>query len=172
MPFFQRIAPVGVAAIYFGSFTLSPQDAPLSRQALFKLSFLNRHFLQPGGLKITVSRHTAILSGTITHRALVQMAEILALQIEGIQSVKDETQIAADGIAPTATPRPARDRSDPRGRAIPFRHRPDPSLRRAGQPGRRPAPASGRGQFRRAKKLGRADRRGRRRPRPVEDQGQ
>jgi len=42
--FIERIAPVGVAAIYFGGFSLTPQDAPLSRQALFKLSFLHRHF--------------------------------------------------------------------------------------------------------------------------------
>src|ERR1700761_6920365 len=72
--FIERIAPVGVAAIFFGSFTLSPQDAPLSRQALYKLSFLNRHFLQPGGLKIAVNRTTAVLTGAVTHRALVKMA--------------------------------------------------------------------------------------------------
>jgi hypothetical protein len=80
--FIERIAPVGVAAIYFGSFSLSPQDAPLSRQALFKLSFLHRHFLQPGGLRIVVNRQTASLSGTVANRSLVTMAEILALQIE------------------------------------------------------------------------------------------
>jgi osmotically-inducible protein OsmY len=90
--FIERIAPLGVAAIYFGSFSLSPQDAPLSRQALFKLSFLHRHFLQPGGLRIVVDRQAAILSGKVTSRALVTMADILALQIEGIRQVKDETQ--------------------------------------------------------------------------------
>src|SRR5476651_2368114 len=90
--FIERIAPLGVAAIYFGGFSLSPQDAPLSRQALFKLSFLYRYFLQPGGLRIAVNRQTAILSGTVSNRALVTMADILALQIEGIQDVQDETQ--------------------------------------------------------------------------------
>jgi hypothetical protein len=90
--FIERIAPLGVAAIYFGSFSLSPQDAPLSRQALYKLSFLYRHFLQPGGLRIVVNRLTAVLSGKVTSRALVTMAEILALQIEGIRHVQDETQ--------------------------------------------------------------------------------
>jgi len=95
--FIQRIAPVGVAAIYFGSFSLSPQDAPLSRQALFKLSFLNIHFLQPGGLRIVVNRQTAIFSGNVKFRALVTMADILALQIEGIRSVQDETRITLDG---------------------------------------------------------------------------
>src|SRR5471032_3411496 len=78
--FIRRIAPMGVAAIYFGSFSLSPQDAPLSRQALFKLSFLNRHFLQPGGVKIVVNRQTANLTGKIASRPLATMAEILALQ--------------------------------------------------------------------------------------------
>jgi osmotically-inducible protein OsmY len=91
--FIERIAPVGVAAIYFGGFSLSPQDAPLSRQALFKLSFLNIHFLQPGGLRIVVNRQTAVLSGAVTSRVLVTMADILALQIEGIDSVQDQTEI-------------------------------------------------------------------------------
>src|ERR1700691_1813171 len=90
--FIERIAPVGVAAIYFGSFSLSPQDAPLSRQALYKLSFLYRHFLQPGNVRIVVNRQTAVLSGRVTNRALVTMAEILALQIEGIRYVQDETK--------------------------------------------------------------------------------
>jgi osmotically-inducible protein OsmY len=90
--FIERIAPLGVAAIYFGSFSLSPQDAPLSRQALFKLSFLYRHFLKPGCVRIVVNRETAILSGIVANRALVTMAEILALQIEGIREVQDETQ--------------------------------------------------------------------------------
>jgi osmotically-inducible protein OsmY len=92
--FIERIAPVGVAAFYFGSFTLSPKDVPLSRQALFKLSFLNRHFLQPGGLRIVVNRHTAVLSGTISSRGLVLLGEILAQQIEGIEQVQNETQLA------------------------------------------------------------------------------
>jgi osmotically-inducible protein OsmY len=96
--FIERIAPLGVAAIYFGSFTLSPQDAPLSRQALYKLSFLYRHFLQPAGLRIVVNRYTAVLSGTIPTHALGIMAEILALQIEGIRNVQNET------VSPTEVP--------------------------------------------------------------------
>lgn len=98
--FIERIAPVGVAAFYFGSFSLSPQDAPLSRQALFKLSFLNRHFLQPGGLRITVNRKTAVFSGTVTSRSLVTMADILALQIEGIEKVQDDTETAPETTIP------------------------------------------------------------------------
>ena len=102
--FIKRIAPVGVAAFYFGSFSLSPQDAPLSRQALFKLSFLYRHFLQPGGLRIVVNRHTAVLSGTLTSHALATMAGILALQIEGIEQVHDETKITPDAAPHSVAP--------------------------------------------------------------------
>ena len=91
--FIERIAPVGVAAFYFGSFTLSPKDVPLSRQALFKLSFVNRSFLAAGGLKITVNRNTAVLSGTVTNRTIVLLGEILAQQIEGIQQVQNETEL-------------------------------------------------------------------------------
>ena len=89
--FIERIAPVGVAAFYFGSFTLSPKDVPLSRQALFKLSFVNRSFLAAGGLKITVNRNTAVLSGTVINRTIVLLGEILAQQIEGIQQVQNDT---------------------------------------------------------------------------------
>ena len=102
--FIERIAPVGVAAIYFGSFSLSPQDAPLSRQALFKLSFLYRQFLQPGGIRIVVNRQTAVLSGTVAHRALVTMADILALQIEGIRNVQDETKSPTEDSSATPAP--------------------------------------------------------------------
>jgi osmotically-inducible protein OsmY len=91
--FIARIAPFSVAAFYFGSFTLSPKDAPLSRQALFKISFLNRQFLQAGGLKITVNQHTAVLSGQVTSAAIVTLGEILAQQIEGIEQVVNETTL-------------------------------------------------------------------------------
>ena len=85
-----------MAAIYFGSFSFAPQDAALSRQALFKLSFAHRYFLQPGGLKILVQREKAILSGSVEHRLLLPLAEILANQIEGIEKVKDETEELED----------------------------------------------------------------------------
>jgi osmotically-inducible protein OsmY len=125
--FIQRIAPVGVAAIYFGGFSLSPQDAPLSRQALFKLSFLNRHFLQAGGLRIVVNKHTAVLSGTVAARSLVTMADILALQIEGITSVQDETQPAPEDPVPAAIPS-LRDKEEIR-EAVQFLFATDQTLR-------------------------------------------
>lgn len=97
--FIERVAPIGMAAMYFGSFSLAPQDIALSRQALFKLSFVNRHFLQPAGLRILVQRETAILSGKLSARALATLAEILALQIEGINRVTDQTEVATGSSA-------------------------------------------------------------------------
>jgi osmotically-inducible protein OsmY len=105
--FIERVAPIGMAAIYFGSFSLAPQDAALSRQALFKLSFIHRHFLQPGGVRIAVQRQTAILSGTVKSRPLVVLAEILAGQIKGIDQVKDETEKGPDSASKSAKLRDA-----------------------------------------------------------------
>jgi len=92
--FIERISPIATAVIFFGNFSLAPKDISLSHQALFKLSFLYRHFLQHAGLKVLVSRHTAILSGILPSRRLAAMADILARQIEGIRQVKDETELA------------------------------------------------------------------------------
>lgn len=93
--FIERIAPVATAAIYFGSFSLAPRDPSLARQALYKLSFLHRHFLQPAGLRVEVKEGTAHLTGTLTNPSLSTLAEILALQIEGISKVKNETKVDA-----------------------------------------------------------------------------
>ena len=100
--FIERITPFATAAIYFGSFSLYPQDISLSRQALFKLSFLNRHFLQPGGLRVSVEKQTACFSGNVASRNIGLMADILARQIEGIRQVKDETVVQAAGGARTS----------------------------------------------------------------------
>jgi osmotically-inducible protein OsmY len=92
--FIERMAPIGMAAIYFGGFSLAPQDPALSRQALLKLSFAHRHFLHPAGIRYQVQRQTATISGSVTTRSLVTLAEILAQQIEGITQIKDETEAA------------------------------------------------------------------------------
>ena len=95
--FIERVAPIGMAAIYFGSFSFAPQDAALSRQALYKLSFAYRNFLQPGGLKIAVLRQTALLSGQLTGPALSLLAELLARQIEGIAEVDNDMEMPEIG---------------------------------------------------------------------------
>jgi osmotically-inducible protein OsmY len=92
--FIARVAPIGMAAIYFGGFSLAPQDPALSRQALLKLSFAHRHFLHAAGIRFQVQRQAATISGSVTTRSLVTLAEILAQQIEGISAVKDETEAA------------------------------------------------------------------------------
>lgn len=94
--FIERIGPIGVAAIYFGPFSLAPQDPALSRQALLKLSFAYRHYLQPAGLRYHVQRQTATLSGSIKSSPLTICAEILAQQIPGITQVKNETELAVE----------------------------------------------------------------------------
>jgi osmotically-inducible protein OsmY len=100
--FIARIGPIGVAAIYFGPFSLAPQDPALSRQALLKLSFAYRFYLQPAGIRFHVQRQTATLSGTITSTLLTLCAEILAQQIEGIAQVKNETELSMEDQPVTA----------------------------------------------------------------------
>ncbi len=105
--FTGRIAPHAVAAIYFGSFSLYPHDVSLSRQALFKLSFLHRHFLQAGGLRISVEEQTAYLSGSVSSGKIGLMAELLARQIEGIVQVKDETVLESGSTSGTSAQKKA-----------------------------------------------------------------
>ena len=94
--FIARIGPIGVAAIYFGPFSLAPQDPALSRQALLKLSFTYRYYLQPAGYRYQVQRQTATLTGTVKSRLLTMLAEVLAYQIEGITQVKSEIELALE----------------------------------------------------------------------------
>jgi len=94
--FIARMGPIGVAAFYFGPFSLAPQDPALSRQALLKLSFAYRHYLQPTGVRYHVQRQTATISGTVKSRLLAICAEILAQQIEGVSHVKNETELAVE----------------------------------------------------------------------------
>jgi osmotically-inducible protein OsmY len=94
--FIARIGPIGMAAIYFGPFSLAPQDPALSRQALLKLSFAYRHYLQPAGIRYHVQRQTATVSGAIKSAPLAVCAEILAQQIGGVTQVKNETELAVE----------------------------------------------------------------------------
>jgi hypothetical protein len=105
--FIERMSPIGVAAIYFGGFSLTPQDPALSRQALFKLSFAHRNFLQPAGLRISVDRNTATFSGAVGGVYLPVLAEILARQIEGIEDVNDATEKPAETPSAIETAREA-----------------------------------------------------------------
>lgn len=96
--FIERISPVATAIIFFGTFSLSPQNPSLSQQALYKLSFAYRNFLQHAGLKVAVHDETAVLSGKLTSPRLFALAEILGHQIDGIRSVKDETEASSSSI--------------------------------------------------------------------------
>lgn len=94
--FIARMSPIGVAAIYFGPFSLAPQDPALSRQALLKLSFAYRYYLQPAGVRYQVTKQTATISGSIKSKPMAVCAEILAQQIEGIEAVKNETELTLE----------------------------------------------------------------------------
>jgi osmotically-inducible protein OsmY len=85
-----------MAAIYFGPFSLAPQDPALSRQALLKLSFVYRHYLQPAGIRYQVHAQAVTISGTLRSRFLAILAEVLAQQIEGVETVKNETELAVE----------------------------------------------------------------------------
>jgi osmotically-inducible protein OsmY len=94
--FIARVGPIGVAAIYFGPFSLAPQDPALSRQALLKLSFAYRQYLHPAGVRYHVQKQTVTVSGTIRSRLMTTLAEVLAHQVEGVTSVKNETELAVE----------------------------------------------------------------------------
>jgi hypothetical protein len=81
-----------MVALYFGPFSMEPQDAALGRQALFKLSFLHRHFLKPAGLGLAMRREAAHFSGRLPNGWLMEMAVLLARQIGGIERIVDETE--------------------------------------------------------------------------------
>lgn len=98
------MGPIGVAAIYFGSFSLAPQDPALSRHALLKLSFAYRHYLQPAGIRYHVDKQAVTISGTVRSRLLTFLAEVLARQIDGVESVKNETEITLEDRPATARP--------------------------------------------------------------------
>ena len=100
--FIARVGPIGVAAIYFGPFSLAPQDPALSRQALLKLSYAYRQYLQPAGVRYHVQKQTVTISGTIRSRLMTTLAEVLAHQIEGVASVKNETELAVEDSPATA----------------------------------------------------------------------
>jgi len=78
--FIERIAPLGVAAIIW-QLSLSPQDAPLSHSPL-QVIVSPSPFSSAGGLRIVVDRQAAILSGKVTSRALVTMADILPCKLK------------------------------------------------------------------------------------------
>lgn len=99
--FIARVGPIGMAAIYFGPFSLMPQDPALARQALLKLSFVHRQFLHPANVRFHAQKNSITLAGTVRTRLMPMLAEILANQIEGVTSVKNETELPIEDTPAT-----------------------------------------------------------------------
>jgi osmotically-inducible protein OsmY len=90
LAFTEQMAAVSIGAIFFGSFLPFTPENDHTRQALYKTTFLYRHFLSPAGIKPLVNRDILTIRGTSTSRAVIALAELLALQIPGIKKTSCE----------------------------------------------------------------------------------
>ena len=77
------------------------------------------------------TRRTGILSGSVTSRSLALLGEILALQIEGIDQIQNETQVSPEPTGLT----PAQREADATREAVQFLFATDQTLRSGVQVG-------------------------------------
>jgi osmotically-inducible protein OsmY len=89
--FLLHLAPVSIGVFFFGNFHPNNEDKVQAQRALYKTSFLYRHFLQPGGLKTVIDYKTLTMTGKTTSATVSLMGQILATQIMGPVEVSDET---------------------------------------------------------------------------------
>jgi osmotically-inducible protein OsmY len=89
--FLLHMAPVSVGAFFFGSFHPNAEDQVQAQRALYKTSFVYRHFLQPGGIKVVIDEGSLTLSGKTSSRTVSLLAVALANQVMGTIKVSDET---------------------------------------------------------------------------------
>lgn len=87
-----HLAPVSIGVFFFGSFHPNNEDKVQAQRALYKTSFLYRHFLQPGGLKVVIDENSLTLTGKTSSSAVSLMAYVLGTQIMGPNiKIADET---------------------------------------------------------------------------------
>lgn len=87
-----HLAPVSIGVFFFGSFHPNNEDKVQAQRALYKTSFLYRHFLQPGGLKVVIDENSLTLTGKTSSSAVSLMAYMLGTQIMGPNiKIADET---------------------------------------------------------------------------------
>lgn len=97
--FLRHLAPVSIGAFFFGSFHPNNEDKVQAQRALYKTSFLFRHFLQAGGLKVVIDDGCLTLSGKTSSSAVSLMAYVLGMQIMGpnIRVVDETTRVDEHG---------------------------------------------------------------------------
>lgn len=89
--FLLHMAPVSIGAFFFGSFHPNTEDRIQAQRALYKTSFIYRHFLQPGGIKVVIDEGCLTLSGKTSSSTVSLLAQVLGSQIMGTIKVNDET---------------------------------------------------------------------------------
>ncbi len=89
--FLMHLAPVSIGVFFFGNFHPNVEDKVQAQRALYKTSFLYRHFLQPGGLKVVIDDKCLTLTGKTASTSVSLMAHMLGTQIMGLINVVDET---------------------------------------------------------------------------------
>lgn len=90
--FLMHMAPVSIGVFFFGNFHHNTEDKVQAQRALYKTSFLYRHFLQSGGLKAVIDENSLTLTGKTTSSAVSLMAYLLGTQIMGATiKIADET---------------------------------------------------------------------------------
>lgn len=97
--FLMHLAPVSIGAFFFGNFHPNNEDKVQAQRALYKTSFLFRHFLQAGGLKVVIDDGCITLSGKTSSSAVSLMAYVLGMQIMGpdIRVVDETTRVDETG---------------------------------------------------------------------------
>lgn len=106
--FLMHMAPVSIGVFFFGNFHPNAEDKVQAQRALYKTSFLYRHFLQSGGLKVVIDENSLTLTGKTTSSAVSLMAYLLGTQIMGpsIKIADETTRVEEHGrpLKPTDKP--------------------------------------------------------------------
>ncbi|MEM1059774.1 MAG: BON domain-containing protein [Verrucomicrobiota bacterium] len=91
-----HLAPYGTGIFHFGPVHPPIGNNVFVRKALMTTAHAFRHYLRPHGLQVEVVNEVVYLHGNVPADVVVIMAEQLALLIEGVESVCNETTKVQD----------------------------------------------------------------------------
>jgi len=91
-----HLAPFGTGIFYFGQVHPPISENVFVRKALMTTAYAFRHYLRPRGLQIEVVNEVVYLRGNVPADVVNIMAEQLALLIDGVKSVCNETNKVLD----------------------------------------------------------------------------